>query len=94
MKIFDRNGCILLEADGYCCGKSQSASWGKRCTTVSSDTNLVIPHRHICISVFVLADYPAMSVDIAGSGNALYAGDTPNQEFLIWCAPNQEFLIW
>ena len=40
-----------------------------------------------------LADYPAMSVDIAGSGNPLYAGDTPNQEFLIWCAPNQEFLI-
>ena len=41
-----------------------------------------------------LADYPAMSDDIAGGGNSLYAGDTPNQEFLIWCAPNQEFLIW
>ena len=35
-----------------------------------------------------------MSVDIAGGGNPLYAGDTPNQEFLIWCALNQEFLIW
>ena len=39
-----------------------------------------------------LADYPAMSVDRAGGGNPLYAGDTPIQEFLIWCAPIQEFL--
>ena len=41
-----------------------------------------------------LADYPALSVDRAGGGNPLYAEDTPNQEFLIWCAPNQEFLNW
>ena len=41
----------------------------------------------------VLADYPALSVDRAGGGNPLYAEDTPNQEFLIWCAPIQEFLI-
>ena len=40
-----------------------------------------------------LADYPALSVDRAGGGNPLYAEDTPNQEFLIWCAPIQEFLI-
>ena len=39
------------------------------------------------------ADYPALSVDRAGGGNPLYAEDTPNQEFLIWCAPIQEFLI-
>ena len=39
-----------------------------------------------------LADYPALSVDRAGGGNPLYAGDTPIQEFLIWCAPIQEFL--
>ena len=42
---------------------------------------------------FLLADYPALSVDRAGGGNPLYAEDTPNQEFLIWCAPIQEFLI-
>ena len=41
-----------------------------------------------------LADYPALSVDRAGGGNPLYAEDTPNQEFLIWCAPIQEFLNW
>ena len=41
----------------------------------------------------VVADYPALSVDRAGGGNPLYAEDTPNQEFLIWCAPIQEFLI-
>ena len=40
-----------------------------------------------------VADYPALSVDRAGGGNPLYAEDTPNQEFLIWCAPIQEFLI-
>ena len=40
-----------------------------------------------------LADYPALSVNRAGGGNPLYAEDTPNQEFLIWCAPIQEFLI-
>ena len=40
-----------------------------------------------------LSDYPALSVDRAGGGNPLYAEDTPNQEFLIWCAPIQEFLI-
>ena len=45
------------------------------------------------ISHYVLADYPALSVDRAGGGNPLYAEDTPNQEFLIWCAPIQEFLI-
>ena len=43
-------------------------------------------------SCFHLADYPALSVDRAGGGNPLYAGDTPIQEFLIWCAPIQEFL--
>ena len=42
----------------------------------------------------VVADYPALSVDRAGGGNPLYAEDTPNQEFLIWCAPIQEFLNW
>ena len=41
----------------------------------------------------LLADYPALSVNRAGGGNPLYAEDTPNQEFLIWCAPIQEFLI-
>ena len=41
----------------------------------------------------LVADYPALSVDRAGGGNPLYAEDTPNQEFLIWCAPIQEFLI-
>ena len=41
----------------------------------------------------ILADYPALSVNRAGGGNPLYAEDTPNQEFLIWCAPIQEFLI-
>ena len=41
----------------------------------------------------LLADYPALSVDRAGGGNPLYAEDTPNQEFLIWCTPIQEFLI-
>ena len=45
------------------------------------------------VNVYV-ADYPALSVDRAGGGNPLYAGDTPIQEFLIWCAPIQEFLIW
>ena len=40
-----------------------------------------------------IADYPALSVNRAGGGNPLYAEDTPNQEFLIWCAPIQEFLI-
>ena len=44
-------------------------------------------------STTALADYPALSVDRAGGGNPLYAEDTPNQEFLIWCAPIQEFLI-
>ena len=39
-----------------------------------------------------VADYPALSVDRAGGGNPLYAGDTPIQEFLNWCAPIQEFL--
>ena len=43
--------------------------------------------------MLILADYPALSVDRAGGGNPLYAEDTPNQEFLIWCAPIQEFLI-
>ena len=46
------------------------------------------------ISMRTLADYPALSVDRAGGGNPLYAEDTPNQEFLIWCAPIQEFLNW
>ena len=40
-----------------------------------------------------VADYPALSVNRAGGGNPLHAEDTPNQEFLIWCAPIQEFLI-
>ena len=44
-------------------------------------------------SDYDVADYPALSVDRAGGGNPLYAEDTPNQEFLIWCAPIQEFLI-
>ena len=42
---------------------------------------------------YPIADYPALSVNRAGGGNPLYAEDTPNQEFLIWCAPIQEFLI-
>ena len=46
-----------------------------------------------CQSTTEIADYPALSVDRAGGGNPLYAEDTPNQEFLIWCAPIQEFLI-
>jgi len=52
------------------------------------------PKLPIVISWFHLADYPALSVDRAGGGNPLYAEDTPNQEFLIWCAPIQEFLNW
>ena len=44
-------------------------------------------------ATLILADYPALSVNRAGGGNPLYAEDTPNQEFLIWCAPIQEFLI-
>ena len=44
-------------------------------------------------SALRIADYPALSVNRAGGGNPLYAEDTPNQEFLIWCAPIQEFLI-
>ena len=46
------------------------------------------------LSIFHVADYPALSVNRAGGGNPLYAEDTPNQEFLIWCAPIQEFLNW
>ena len=46
------------------------------------------------VAATFIADYPALSVDRAGSGNPLYAEDTPNQEFLIWCAPIQEFLNW
>ena len=47
----------------------------------------------LCLVQLTIADYPALSVDRAGGGNPLYAEDTPNQEFLIWCAPIQEFLI-
>ena len=50
-----------------------------------------LPYRQTAL--YSLADYPALSVNRAGGGNPLYAEDTPNQEFLIWCAPIQEFLI-
>ena len=57
-------------------------------------TTMPNPTSDLCRAWPRVADYPALSVDRAGGGNPLYAEDTPNQEFLIWCAPIQEFLNW
>ena len=66
------------------------------CSAVFSVIQMSIYNRSSTTlsSVKSLADYPALSVDRAGGGNPLHAEDTPNQEFLIWCAPIQEFLNW
>ena len=56
--------------------------------------HLYVHFHAACLFIKLVADYPALSVDRAGGGNPLYAEDTPNQVFLIWCAPIQEFLNW
>ena len=70
----------------------------KRKVEYSVSKQLFEPGTGLCVlsdrgGAVNIADYPALSVNRAGGGNPLYAEDTPNQEFLIWCAPIQEFLI-
>ena len=72
---------------------SLASSSSALCSTLSSSSCSLLNLLCRVLGCAEIADYPALSVDRAGGGNPLYAEDTPNQEFLIWCAPIQEFLI-